>query len=234
MPVQLLFKDDSVHLACLGMSGRERLGEATIFDVVAESLEPIDTKKLVGQSCVVHLTNSCGGRAIAGVVWSATTALTSQGGAQRKYRLRIRSSFAMMELQRRTFVFQKMSVPDIVKKVLQDNGYASDQIVVRLTGTHAPRRYVVQYDETDAAFVRRMCEEEGLYFWSDPGEHAEQFVLEDTSPQARAALPVALDVVSRDALRTHLVAWDVHESRKRKPGKVTLRAYDPVKPAVAL
>jgi type VI secretion system secreted protein VgrG len=234
MGLELLFRDDSFHFSCLGMSGRERLGEAATFDVIAESLEPVNTKKLVGGPCILHLSNSFGGRAIAGVVWSATTALTSQPGAQRKYRLKIRSAFAALELVRRTFVFQKMSVPDIVKKVLTANGYAGDQIVVHVTGTHAPRRYVVQYDETDASFIRRMCEEEGLYFRSESGANAEQFVLEDTSPNATAALHEPLLAQSRDALRTQSMAWDVRESRARRPGKVTLRAYDPVKPAVAL
>ncbi len=234
MGLELLFRDDSIHLSCLGMSGRERLGEAATFDVVAASLEPVDTKKLVGGPCLLRLFNSFGSRVIAGVVWSATTTLTSQPGAQRKYRLRIRSAVAALELRRRTFVFQKMTVPDIVKKVLLANGYAADQLVVNVTGAHAPRRYVVQYDETDAAFIRRMCEEEGLYFRSESGAHAEQFVLEDTSPSATAALHEPLLVVTRDALRTQVMAWDVRESRKRRPGKITLRAYDPVKPALAL
>ena len=234
MPVELIFRDDSVRLACLGMSGRERLGEASLFDVIAESREPIDTKKLVGESCVLRMTNSFGGRDVRGVAWSITTDLPSQGGAQRKYRIRVRPRVASLELCRRTFVFQKLSVPDIVKKVLIANGYPSDQVVTHLTGTYTPRRYVVQYDETDAAFLRRMCEEEGLYFRSASNEDHELFVLEDSSPKAVAALEHELPVVSRDALRTHRVAWDVQESRKRRPGKVTLRAYDALKPAVAL
>ena len=46
-------------------------------------------------------------------------------------------------------------------------GYGVDAIVANLTQAHPPREYVTQYNETDATFLRRLCEEEGLYFRPD-------------------------------------------------------------------
>jgi hypothetical protein len=46
---------------------------------------------------------------------------------------------------------------------------------------------VVQYGESDAAFVRRLCEEEGLYFRFEEGDDGELVVLEDTSAAAPPA-----------------------------------------------
>src|SRR5262249_5335651 len=140
------------------------------------------------------------------------------------------------ELRRRSKVYQKLTVPEIVKEVLLAGGFADDAVVMRLTGTHAKKRYVTQFDETDAAFIRRLCEEDGLYFRSAPGEHGETFVLEDTSAKAPAALPEHLYVGQREGSiqALHLRAWDCREVRRRRPGKVTLRAYDPEHPSVPL
>lgn len=72
-------------------------------------------------------------------------------------------------------------MPDIIKAVLSLGVYAADKVTVTTSGTHEPREYVVQYAETDAAFVRRLCEDEGLYFRYETTAEGERFMLEDTS-----------------------------------------------------
>ena len=59
-------------------------------------------------------------------------------------------------------IFQEMSVPDIVKKVLQDGGVSDTEW--KLSGSPSPRKYVAQYRETDLDFVSRLLFEEGIYF----------------------------------------------------------------------
>ena len=52
-------------------------------------------------------------------------------------------------------------------------------MVDKLTGTHQPRGYCVQYRETDFNFVCRLMEEEGIFFWFAHSQSKHDLVLAD-------------------------------------------------------
>ena len=68
-------------------------------------------------------------------------------------------------------LFQTRSVPDIVEAVFKS--YAQADYELALSASYAPRDYCVQYNETDFAFVSRLMEEEGIfyYFRHEAGRH---------------------------------------------------------------
>jgi len=59
-------------------------------------------------------------------------------------------------------IFQAMTVPDILKQVFSDHGFSD--VVLRLHGTYKPWEYCVQYRETAFDFVRRLMEQECIYY----------------------------------------------------------------------
>ncbi|WP_431227117.1 type VI secretion system tip protein TssI/VgrG [Burkholderia contaminans] len=59
-------------------------------------------------------------------------------------------------------IFQNKTVPEIVQEVLSTYGFPIEN---HLAESYVPRDYCVQYNETDAAFVSRLMEFEGIYFW---------------------------------------------------------------------
>lgn len=59
-------------------------------------------------------------------------------------------------------VFRDRTAPEIVKEVLQGAGVAVD---MRLDAAYHRRPYCVQYRETDFAFVSRLLEEEGIFYF---------------------------------------------------------------------
>lgn len=61
-------------------------------------------------------------------------------------------------------VFQALSVPDIIKKVLEGAGLSGSDYRLSIVGSHPAREYCVQYRESDLAFISRLMEEEGIYF----------------------------------------------------------------------
>src|SRR5579875_675369 len=63
-------------------------------------------------------------------------------------------------------VFQSMSVVDIIQAVVSDDGF-SGQLKNSLSGskTYATRDICVQYRETDFAFLSRLMESEGIYYY---------------------------------------------------------------------
>jgi type VI secretion system secreted protein VgrG len=147
----------------------------------------------------------------------------------------VRSAVAVLEHRRRSRIFQHLTVPAIIQRVLVEGGYPASAARFALQEEHEPRVYIVQYEESDAAFVRRLCEEEGLYFRFEADEDGEVFVLEDTSSSAPPALDGPLPVVDASMLSLRgLVAFDCRAARERRPGTVTARGYDHEHPAAAL
>lgn len=61
-------------------------------------------------------------------------------------------------------IFQHLSVPKIIERVLIDHGLHADTWRFQLGATYRPRLYCVQYNESDLYFIQRLCEEEGLHF----------------------------------------------------------------------
>jgi type VI secretion system secreted protein VgrG len=216
-------------------SAREGLGMGIDVAVdVAFASAPTDLD-LLGRPAALVIDAQHGQRVLAGRVTRITRVMTAQAGRGRRYRLEIRSSTHLLSLRRRTFVWQHLSVPEVVARVVLAAGYESSDVIVDVKEPHEPRAYVTQYDENDEAFVRRLCEDDGLYFRFDVREGREIFVLEDTSGAAPAGAPDVIQVSARTgAWAPHLIAVDCREVRRRRPGGVRVRDYDPLKPSLAL
>lgn len=89
-------------------------------------------------------------------------------------------------------VFQDMTVPEVVKKVLTDAAGAAlkdgDDLDNRLSKTYAKREFIIQYNESDLDFIHRWLEHEGIYYFFEQSESGEKIVLADTK-DAYAKLP---------------------------------------------
>jgi type VI secretion system secreted protein VgrG len=231
----LVFLCDLGRFPALSASGHERLGEASRFEIALLAPEPLDTGALLGKPGAIVLSGSFGERRVHGVIARVSATAASDAAAARLYRVELCSVFHLLSLRRRSRVFQHITVPALVERLVREGGYAAGAISVQLLGEHREREYVVQYEETDAAFVRRLCEEEGLYFRFEPRDGFDAFVLEDASPHAPSAEPAALLVADTARLATDTpAAFSCRAVRQRRPGKVTLRDYDPQKPALLL
>ncbi|UQA63181.1 type VI secretion system Vgr family protein [Polyangium aurulentum] len=231
----VLFSCEGTSFLVNSLSGRERVGEATSLDVEILSPELLDIDALLGRPATVKLVGSFGERTIHGIVFRASAIATSQAASARRYEIRVASAFHRLTLRRRTRIFQNQSTPDIVQEVLTAAGISEAWIERALAERHAPRELVVQYAETDAAFVRRLCEEDGIHFYFEERDGFDALVLADTSPSAPSAADPRLVLVDGDGLRApEPAAFACSSVRRRKPGKVTLRDYDPLKPSLLL
>jgi len=75
-------------------------------------------------------------------------------------------------------IFQKKSVPDIVKAILDELGITD--VKKSLSKTYNPREYCVQYNETDFDFISRLMEEEGIYYYFEHASGKHTLVLADS------------------------------------------------------
>lgn len=83
-------------------------------------------------------------------------------------------------------IFQNKTTPDILEAVFSGRGFSDYKN--SLTRTYAPREYCVQYQESDFAFVSRLMEEEGIFYFFEHSSSKHTLVLADDS-DAYASCP---------------------------------------------
>ena len=76
-------------------------------------------------------------------------------------------------------IFQQQSVPDIVEAVLGDTSEIT--LSKKITGSHSPWDYCVQYRETDFAFVSRLMEHEGIGYHFEHAQGSLKMVVSDAN-----------------------------------------------------
>ncbi|OQW92166.1 MAG: hypothetical protein BWK78_02470, partial [Thiotrichaceae bacterium IS1] len=89
------------------------------------------------------------------------------------YYVELRPWVWQLTLTKNCRIFQNLSVPEIIKKVFDDLGFADYRDA--LIQSYSPRVYCVQYEETAFNFVSRLMEDEGIFYFF---EHtADQHIL---------------------------------------------------------
>ena len=119
-------------------------------------------------------------------------------------------------------IFQNLSVPQIIAKVLKDQGMQADTWRFQLNAEYRPRLYCVQY-ETDMHFLQRLCEEEGLHFHFQHSAEGHVLVFGDdqtsfSKPERSTAYRQASGMVAHapviDQFKLQLNTRPTHVSRR--------------------
>src|SRR4051812_20193502 len=93
----------TVRVAAL--TGCERLGDASSFDLELISHEPVEPAAILGHPAALELTSPFGDRLVHGIVTRFVVVATSQAAPSRRYEVTLRSFFDVLSLRRRTRVF---------------------------------------------------------------------------------------------------------------------------------
>ncbi|MCA7991140.1 type VI secretion system tip protein VgrG [Burkholderia cepacia] len=131
-------------------------------------------------------------------------------------------------------IFQNKTVPEIVQEVLSTYGFPIES---HLAETYVPRDYCVQYNETDAAFVSRLMEFEGIYYWFRHAEDTHTLMLSDAM-SSHTALPgyETIPYIARDrtaiADEEHIDGW--LPAQEVSVGRHQTTDYDYTKPRADL
>ena len=144
----------------------------------------------------------------------------------------------LMSFRSRSRIFQTPSqtVQEIVKKVLDGDGLASDRYKFSLRATYPAREYCVQYRESDFNFISRLLEEEGIFYFFEHTKDGHVLVMADAN-EAMAPIPGTARLRFRPpdgqiAEKEHLL--DFRMSEEFRSGKSSLQDYFYEKPAVSL
>ena len=167
------------------MAGREELGRMFEYnlDLLSEraSIKPED---ILGTNLTVAIETpkSSAPRYINGFVtqFSEAGAVHTPAFGGRiayQYRLVIHPWIWFATRRSDCRIFNDKSVPDIVKEVL---GIYGGVITLKLSRTHPPGKYCVQYRETDFNFVSRLLEQEGIYYYFEHANGSHKLLLADS------------------------------------------------------
>ncbi|PYS62694.1 MAG: type VI secretion system tip protein VgrG, partial [Acidobacteria bacterium] len=150
-------------LLLVGITSHEAISQLFTFrlDLLAEDASKVKFEKLLGQkiTVVLKLPNEKE-RYFNGICNRISQGGRSEGEVFTSYHLEIVPQFWFLTRRSQSRIFQHVSVPDILKKVL--NGL---DVTFEIQGTFHPRDYCVQYRESDFNFASRLMEEEGIFYF---------------------------------------------------------------------
>ncbi len=109
------------------------------------------------------------------------------------YRATLRPRLHGLAYRRRSRIFQDKTAIEVVQRVIRDAGLPAARFDwSRLTADYDPRPYCVQYRERELDFVRRLLEDEGVYWWFEhtADDHTMVFVDNPASHTILAGDPV--------------------------------------------
>ncbi|WP_051711028.1 type VI secretion system Vgr family protein [Andreprevotia chitinilytica] len=161
------------------MNGTEALSELFEFEVelLSES-HSLDLKALLGKSLTLEIETGDGGQRYLDGIVARCVLVGREDDVARLYRYRatVRPWLWLLTRTQDCKIFQNQTVPQILQTVLGEYGFAVEQ---SLTGSYRQWGYCVQYQETDFAFVSRLMEHEGIYYYFKHAQGSHTLVLAD-------------------------------------------------------
>ena len=129
-------------------------------------------------------------------------------------------------------LFHNETTPDIIKKVFSLLGFTD--VTDRLSASYKPREYCVQYGETNFAFVSRLMEEEGIYYYFDHEGANEKLVLADSVGSHTSVGGAQFKPRAEIGRRDPDTVFEWIPKKTVVPGKISLFEYDMTKPNASL
>ncbi|MEP7122939.1 MAG: type VI secretion system tip protein TssI/VgrG [Byssovorax sp.] len=226
------------------LTGRDTLSQLFEYDllIIAKDLEDFDPEALIGEpATLVYERDDRPVERVYGMISVVNDRLDTEVD-HASCRLVFTPRAYRLALVETLDVFLDLNVPDIVRLKLQGAGMkerltqpgapTDHDFELRLQDTYPVREFVVQYKETDLAFVSRLCEHLGITFFFEHGTGRDVMVFCDAN---EGFSPLAGDGVV--PYRGRGDARDVHrleETIRMIPADYVVRDYNYRTPQVAL
>ena len=130
-------------------------------------------------------------------------------------------------------IFTDNTIPEIIEAVLQASHIPAGGFSLRLTAAYPSRMHVCQYKESDYAFISRLMEHVGLYYFFEHGADRETLVITDNnSTHSQLTAPAtrystwSSEAEQQGGLKTFAYKMSA------RPGEVSLSDYDYLNPSL--
>jgi type VI secretion system secreted protein VgrG len=190
------------------------------FDCLAENATDVPFDKLLGQKATAAIKlGESENRYVSGIV--SRVSQQSRDQTFTTYRLTVVPQFWLLTRRRQSRIFQYLSVPDILKKVL-----AGLDVSYEIQGTFEPREYCVQYRESDFEFASRLMEDEGIYYFFKHTSSGHTLVLANTPqshPDTEPSEVIYEEITGGNRPEERILSWE--KVQELRSGKSTLWDY---------
>lgn len=217
----------------IGVTCVEAIGEPYRLSVLLlsqEQSDAVDLASVLHQQLTISLVEGNKEFHFQGVI----AAIEHRGcspALRHTYAVEVVPPVALLASTKRCRIFNELTIPDVIQKVLGEYHISAS---LHLTATYPVRHHVMQYEESDLAFVTRLMEQEGIvafhaYGSNGTGSAPVLTLIDATSghPDLSLTLSAATDLLPVDG--TLVVV------RQEIPVKsATVQDYDPKHPGQTL
>ena len=166
------------------LEGSEGLSRPFLFQLDLLAERPVEFDKVLGQAATVTMAPRNGSqRSIHGIIrrlmQRGKVPAADGKGTFIRYRAELVPALWLLSQRVQSRVFQQQSVLDILKQVLVGDWQLDVKFIT--VAEYTPRNYCVQYRESDLAFVSRLMEQEGIWYYFRHGESGHTLVITDSA-----------------------------------------------------
>jgi type VI secretion system secreted protein VgrG len=232
--------DPGFTLTLNELTGTEELGRPFLY-VALMSSDTVkgDLLSLLGSNMTVSITQNKEGdkRYFNGFIGNIEYAGLSGGAAT--YRIELRPWIWLLSHQQDCVIYQNQSPWTIITTVFTNAGFSAGTNYTdnrqNQTGNTPTLEYCVQYDESSFAFVTRLMEEFGIYYYYQHtnGNHTLVFC-DDPNSHPALSSPIAFQSQSTELRTVQDHIWQWSSELAMVPGKFTYRDYNFTTPSADL
>ncbi|WP_458378445.1 type VI secretion system Vgr family protein [Pseudomonas chlororaphis] len=214
----------------LSFTGREALNQPFAFELeLVSEKASLDLEGLLHKLAFLQFAQS--GTGIHGLVYSIAQGET--GKRLTRYRISLRPQLTYLAHRVNQRIFQQMTVPQIIARVLEEHGILASDHKFQLGAVYPERVYCVQYDESDLHFIQRLCEEEGIHYHFQHSKQGHLLVFGDDQTTFPKLAPVTYQQDSGMVADTPVIKRFGLRLNTRT-SRTTRRDYDFTKPRIEL
>ena len=218
----------------IGFRGTEALSRPYHFDIYVQipGDEDVELADGIGGRATLRIEGGFSPVEYHGVLASLELLRAIEGNSL--YQVRLVPFIWELSLTMHSRLFTKLNIPDVIKKVLTDEGV--EDFEFRLKGTYEVEEHVCQYKESSLDFIHRWMEREGMYYFFEQTDSGEKLVIaDDKTAHAPAKMPGAVPYDPMEGDSSARAHFDTFRARQGSlPGKIKLTDYDYLKPQLAI
>ncbi|CDF84322.1 hypothetical protein PKB_2975 [Pseudomonas knackmussii B13] len=146
-----------------------------------------------------------------------------------RYEVRLQPRLALLDRGLQYRIYQNLSVPEIVEQVLRRHQFEGYQFHLDLSRTYPDREQVMQYAESDLAFLQRLCADHGIWYCIRFDERIKLDVLEfhDSQRYYQRGFTMPLRPLSGMQSSGADSVWNLQASHQVVEASIFARSYNP-------
>jgi type VI secretion system secreted protein VgrG len=203
------------------------------LDLDLVSQDEVVLENVLEKECFLTIHGASADRHVHGIISSFER--VTEGNRHIIYKATVVPRLWFLGLRTDNRIFQNKNIKEILTSVLEAAQIKSDQIEFRLEGQYESREYCVQFRETDLAFISRLIQHEGIFYFFEHTNKSHKIIFADGRSAYQPIDGASTLMFNKIGLLSSDEAVLSFSSRKKvKSGKVTLNDFNPDQPSTPM